>query len=481
MAEFIMNVDKSNDTESSYSYCKYAFSQKAIQTFYKGMTEGSKAVGVEHEDETYCLNMNWDYYTERNTEKYDYTNGRYNIGEYLKYRSITKWDEVIAETVPAHVNEGTTHYCHHDAADYPVYMPKATSGLTCTFYPTSSDSNVYSASSICMNRNRDLNGDGVIDQKELRWYLPTSSMYMQIAVAQSELPDPIIRFTDYPEDYFVANWNLSKCDAADRDGTYNFHFITSDYQYFWAEQCVTTGDSPWGPYGKEKGAAFAARCVRNLGTNPADEPQNSATAGSEVDNAFSYDSATYTFTQDNFSDNMLRGYSLGALAPHSVASPTSRPYKKFQVAKSILKNVSDAYVTVGSDGGVSFRKDPNAGSDEASYKVLIPEWTNSLNANGLCGQYYEATDKSDLGTWRIPNSSEICLMWIEGLLQGQGYYLSCSHEYFINYAVRNYESDNKTYLAYIDYSDRKVLGMDIFGYWNKYYHSLKLRCVRDVK
>jgi hypothetical protein len=480
LVEFIMNVDESEDSESSYSYCKYAFAQKAIQTFYKGVSAGQKAVGVEHIEETYCLGMNWDSNrTTRNTENFDYTNGRYNLAAYFEEKSITDWADVINESKPGHVDGGSNNGCTHPAADYPVYMPKPRAGLSCTNEPTTTDHNAYSANSICMNRNRDLNGNGKIDQDEIRWYLPTSSMYIQIAVAQSELPDPIMRFSDYNKDYFVATWNKT---GSDRTGTYNFHYITSDYQYFWAEQCVTTGDAPWGGYGGTTAAAYTARCVRNLGTDPSIPPVKNE---SDVDNAFTYNSKTRIFTQNNFSDDMLRGYTLGGIAPHDVASASARPYKKFELAKHNVVNVSDEYISFGSDGKLSYTN----GANNDYTKTLA--WTNSLRNNGICGQYTQEADKSDLGTWRVPNSCELSLMWIEGVLQNtpemekgyldigsdDSYYFCATRDYFVSYKLRSYDTENSIYLGYNDYGDRKVIAFDVLDKSGQ----VRLRCVRDVK
>jgi hypothetical protein len=488
LVEFIMNVDESEDSESSYTYCKYAFAQKSIQTFYKGISAGQTAVGVEHIEETYCLNMNWNYLIssgsngtkERDASVYDYTNGRYNLTHYLEAKNITDWSDVIQESVPGHVDKGENYGCTHPAADYPVYMPKNGAGRASN-PPSNNDGNAYYANSICMNRNRDENGNGKIDQDEIKWFLPTSSMYIQIAVAQSELPDPILRFTDYTPDYFLPGFQAS--GASERSGTFNFHYITSDYQYFFAEESVTTGNTPFNGYsGGWDCAAYTARCVRNLGTDLNEPPVKDTP---EVNNAFSYNEKTRTFTQSNFTDESLRGYTLGGIAPHDVSSPSARPYKKFEVAKNFCKNMSDGYISLDSNGGASFTNWSNTGTNTANYEYLVPGWTNTLKLNTFCGQYSQETDKSDLGTWRIPTSCELALMWVQGILQGQGHQLTCSYNYFYSYAMKDdyvENPDTRTYLGYVDDGTRKVLAMDLFGYWNHYYTGgMKIRCVRDVK
>jgi hypothetical protein len=481
LAEFIMNIDESKDSESTYSYCKYAFGQKSIQTYYKGVADANgkrTAIGIEHEDETYCLNMNWrkitsDFKTEHGWQVgndiesiYDLTNGRFNQILYLDTFQITKWDKVIQEKLPAHVNAdaNNTYGCSHPAADYPVYMPYPEGGVN-GHAASPNDGNAYRANSICMNRNRDLNGNGVIDVDEVRWFSPTGSQYIQMALGQAELPDPLLRFTDYSRDYFVPGWSGSNSWPEDRYGTYNFHYIASDFQYYWAEQAVTTGDFPLESYnGGKETMTYTVRCVRNLGTNPGVKPVKDSP---EVGNAFTYDSNTRIFTQNNFTDNTLRGYNRGAIAPHDTSDPSSRPYKYFQVASDVVRNVSDGYVSVG-DGTFSMTNKVYEGTKA---------WTNSIRINGLCGKYTEDKDESDLGEWRVPTAYEFGLMWIENILRADNSYAFCgTQNYFVDYYLKDYSDNNQKYIGYNPEWNRKLLALDCYNR-----SSYKLRCVRDVK
>jgi hypothetical protein len=510
MAEFIMNEAESKDTESTYTYCKYAFAQKSIQTYYKGSNVGDKAIGIEHIEETYCLNMDWNFQTgwgnERNysydtgaynadstkiTQKfYDFTNGRYNQWKYLQSKNITEWSAVIQPTVPGHVSGYTSekYGCSHPDADYPVYMPKPYTTTGSGRYsnsPSLNDNNVYYANSICMNRNRDLNGNGIIDDNEIRWYLPTSSDYIQIAICQGELPDPIIKFSNYSPAYFDSFWAKyfasvgSDRQKGGRYGTYNFHYITSDYQYYFAEQLAATGDYPFEGYVEDLYAAYTARCIRNLGTDLG----TPAYGVNEVDNAFSYDATTRTFNQYNFRDEQLRGYTLGGLAPHNTASVTSHPYKKFQVAANKFSG-SDEYIKFNSNLNYNVSISANtgdAGELAGTRNDLLDKttaWANSLKKNGVCSQYTESEDRSDLGTWRIPSIGELALMWIEGLPQADRCsYLSATYDYFTSYKMRNLTGNNHLYLGFFNNNgDRQIISLDVLDQSN-----IQLRCVRDVK
>jgi hypothetical protein len=495
LAEFIMHDDKSTDLESEYSYCKYAFSQRSIQTYYKGTNVGDRAIGVEHYEETYCLNMNWNYLTGGWSNEKDYynaTNGRYNGWLYLTSSKFSndhaKWSDVIQPTVPGHVDadENKTFGCSHPEADYPVYMPKpySTNGSRPDCSPSPNDKNTYYANSICMNRNRSSGtADDEIDPSDYKWYLPTADDYIQIGICQGELPSPIIRFTDYDPDYFIPIWasypGTDKQEAG-RYGTYNYHYITSDYQYFFAEQLVATGDNPFAGWAPKVSGAFTARCIRNLGTDLS-EPTSS---DNEVDNAFSYDEDTRIFNQYNFTDAQLRGYSPNGLAPHSAASVTSHPYKKFQVAKNQL-SASDEYIKFNSQLNYVVAIDNSSTGDagelagtRTDLQSKTAAWTNSLKNNGICSQYYENTDKSDLGTWRIPSVGELGLMKIQGLILNDNCsYLSSTYDYFVAFKMRNLSSDNHLYLGlYNNGGNRQIISLDVLDIGNE-----KMRCVRDVR
>jgi hypothetical protein len=481
IAEFIIKSATSKDTESTYSYNKYAFAQKSIQSYY---ASGTTAIGIEHTDETYCLNMKWEYlydgygwpnYSgERTTEYYNLENGRYNLYHYLDAKKANKWANVAQQTVPASVQAGDNgEGCVHPAASYPVFMSGNVTTGQPSKAPTPDDNNVYYANSICMNRNRDLNGDGEITPDEIRWFNPTSSQYIQLAIGQSELPDPLIRFTDYGDDYFIPAMTKYKQERA---GTYIFHYITSDYQYYWAEQLCATGDNVWSGWSPQLSQAYTVRCARNLGSNPSNTP---TVSGTEIDPAINYDSNTLIFTQTHFSDAVLRGYNKGGIAPNDYSEASARPYKKFEVAKTYCTNISDEYIGFGSNGTVNF-------GSNGDYYTRTMAWQNSLNKNGICGQYTQSADKSDKGTWRAPNASEMGIMWIAGILQNTGYFWSCSHDYFIKYQDNwTIQTDRtkypyyKVYLGYNDFGDRKVIGNDMLEGGRE--GNIRVRCVRDVR
>lgn len=101
----------------------------------------------------------------------------------------------------------------------------------------------------CLNRNRDLNGNGKIDDDEIRWYLPALNQYIGFWMGVDALP---VEVRLYP--------------YADRSDV-NYVYLTSTVvngnglRVFWANQGSNTGY--YGPYGSGDGPR-PYRCVRNL-------------------------------------------------------------------------------------------------------------------------------------------------------------------------------------------------------------------------
>jgi hypothetical protein len=163
---------------------------------------------------------------------------------------------------------------------------------------------------------------------------------------------------------------------------------------------------------------------------------------------------------------------------------TAHPYKKFQVAKNQV-SASDEYLRLSPGLGYVVAIDRTSTGDAGNLAGTRTDlwtettaWTNSLKQNGICGQYYENTDKSDLGTWRIPSIGEIGIMWIQKLYDTDKYsYLSASYDYFVSYKLRNLTGDNHLYLGYFENNnDRHAPALDVLDRDN-----IRMRCVRDVK
>lgn len=126
----------------------------------------------------------------------------------------------------------------------------------------------------CLSRNRDNNGNGIIDREEMRWYIASIQQLVGIYVG-----DPVLSKS-------VRLYNRSAAEmASDKKEIWMQHVVSStatgNYPLLvWAEEGVSTGSAG----GDQEGAtADNLRCVRNLGylgnvsdeSYPLDEiPQN---------------------------------------------------------------------------------------------------------------------------------------------------------------------------------------------------------------
>ena len=107
----------------------------------------------------------------------------------------------------------------------------------------------------CMNRNRDLNGDGHIDEEEIRWYLPALNQYMGYWMGVDVLPEEVRLYTgnkrlpNAGNDYIYLS--STKSD------------VSNSAMVFWASAGSSTGTYSQAKNltGRER---YPYRCVRNL-------------------------------------------------------------------------------------------------------------------------------------------------------------------------------------------------------------------------
>ena len=119
----------------------------------------------------------------------------------------------------------------------------------------------------CMTRNRDNNGNGVIDQDEVRWYLASIKQLVGIWIGSDVVS----------KDGRLYNRTAIQMDSDD-EGVWRQHVISStkysgnsnDPTIVWGEEGSSTGNMGgsyrWSNYKVNK---WSVRCVRNLGTTRA--------------------------------------------------------------------------------------------------------------------------------------------------------------------------------------------------------------------
>lgn len=270
----------SHDGESTYARSKYAGVQQSIMTYYsregdrfsqsteEGKVNGS-AVGVERFNESYGLNLRYSY-----TAAADDNNGRYNTYQYVLSNS-SDWYSLLdaykdRETVkPQIIHDGKTGYGSDRTEKLPKlanFVGSLSGNNAATIYDVqplgSAVSDDYiEAINACMNRNRDNNGNGVIDREEIRWYVPTMGKYLRLILGNKSLGSgALMDYSQIPE-------------LQDATGGYTYNDLVGKYMFFgsegrvlWAMEGLST--SAWCQWGVNSPVApWQIRCVRNLGTN----------------------------------------------------------------------------------------------------------------------------------------------------------------------------------------------------------------------
>jgi len=401
----------STDGESSYSKSLYVFEQKSIQTYYSEVspTENGTGMGMEHTNETFGVNFRWTWNPANGLNS---ENGRWNVQQYVTSRG-DRWDQVIGNKrlhIPA-ISE------QHKTSTKPVThpVPTLTAGKMDNNQWLATDpqktTEYYEMVNACMNRNRDNNGDGMIDNDELRWYVPTTGKYLRLIVGRESMASPLMVYNESNTELpYGTDWPANAKNT-------RFHYFSSNQQFLWSEEglsitkSITTGANLKDNTSLTKWAPWQVRCVRNLGIN--------LSAVLDVDpteRAYHINEDTRIVDLDHYDASSLR-ISIGTkLPPHKVSEDANTLSRRFQYA-------SDPIIVTLKNG---------------SKANNIAAWKRQLADSNPCGNYSENGD--DAG-WRVPNQKELAVLRQNGIIKqvvsGTSFnpaeYLTCTYEFFGNH------------------------------------------------
>ena len=286
-----VNRSVSPDGESIYARSKYAGVQRSMMTYYSlaNATPNGSAIAIEHDNEVLGLNLRKSY-----TGTADANNGRYNCWRFTRYaytnnngwtttRATHRWEYFLnqtrIQTIPA-VSHGGLNVGEHQEylpMIYP-YRGTYTGGNILNEYSTQPSASTSSpnneltieAISACLNRNRDNNGNGVIDEDEMRWYVPAIGKYLRMIIGNRSLENPLM---DYASIGSMPYGPYQRTDGTtvsgnDHCGLYMF-FSSGGSDVLWAMEGMSTGAWPASNTSYNV-APWQVRCIRNLGTNLAD-------------------------------------------------------------------------------------------------------------------------------------------------------------------------------------------------------------------
>lgn len=183
----------------------------------------------------------------------------------------------------------------------------------------------------CLIRNRDLDGDNVVDADEIRWYLASINQLVDIYLGEYALDEPS---------------RLYPRDAVDRPGAKKgvyWHYTSSSYDsatnpwVLWSEEGASVGlkrDSE----ANYNGEYYSYRCLRNLGL-PLDRPGDTPEDLVEVKQSGS----TYYIDLSRMNEKSRRDNLETTLAAHNEREQDNRPYQYFEVHPNYYPQNSDVY------------------------------------------------------------------------------------------------------------------------------------------
>ena len=375
----------SNDGESIYSRSHYMVTQESIQTFYN--SSATSGFGLEHVNETYDG-------TNYKNVAYNSANGRMNMKKCASQDDLDLNEKIFKSSLQDGIAPGTIR-----EEGKPVQKV--------TYYINAHDHDHMAGG---LARNRDLNNNGVIDDFEIRWYVPVIDTYLRMVLGTVSLKTPLFNLLDYAPGEITA-----------KVGTVFSHYATSDNQMIWAEELASI--SPILVYSDLCGNM---RCIRNLGesmTAPITDSNN-------VQTAYEYDEGKREVSMTYYRTAALRPETQDNLTSHFVGEIQSYPARRFKVAQSIVTkdnteplSTSANYILFNTEGNNinSLTSDPSGAK---------ARWEATINDNIIAGGYHEDPNGSDKGTWRLPNINELAILKFLGLLPRGQAFISCTREYF---------------------------------------------------
>lgn len=169
----------------------------------------------------------------------------------------------------------------------------------------------------CLMRNRDLNGDNIIQSNEIRWYLAAIDQLTDIYIGEYALDEKSRLYPSNP---------------ADRENQVRWHYISSSATnnnawILWAEEGASRGAHN----AENAGSVFSYRCARNLGLKldaPDDEPEDLIHVTSEGGGFYLIDATNLNVK------SRRSNFEVVPLPAHNERSANNLPYAKFRVHKN---------------------------------------------------------------------------------------------------------------------------------------------------
>lgn len=188
-------------------------------------------------------------------------------------------------------------------------------------------------------RNRDLNGDNIVDENEIRWYLAAINQLTDIYLGEYAL-DQNVRLYPYdpmnevyPDNGKLNNpsWHYASSTYHQTRDNINCPFVV------WAEVGVGKGNYTLSKTSERNGPDYSYRCIRNLGISLDD-------LTTPPMDLVIYNATDRTFDLSRMSPKALRSFYVpeaGTYPVHTERSSYNLPYRKFQVSQERKPTSSD--------------------------------------------------------------------------------------------------------------------------------------------
>lgn len=393
----LTDIKHSIDNDSHYLKCKINIRQRSIETYFgehiidgydKTSPDLPAALGIEQINEHYYKNLSANFYSYNTGEK---DSDGYGV-------TMSNLTNASRNTWAFHADQETV-MGSDDGHTYPTFMTTPLQQLKSIsegyYYKTfASDHKNYELVDVPVNRNRDLNRDGVITKDEVRWFAPSSAQYVTFCVGAGALQTPLFNKANFDpaQTYWSAwpiNWNYKKV-------YYNglFHYLGTNKWYVVTEEAASTGKSATMSDDRDHDAldtqlSGEVRCARYLGVTNGDNGYD----GINLPEPASFNQSNYVITTINYSKQMHRSARLGRIPPHDNLSIGNNGYNSiadyFQVS---TQNSKPGMVIGGADG---------LNAEERLLKMM--------DDNYFCADYVDPVFGA--GGWRAPNQVELALMY----------------------------------------------------------------------
>lgn len=317
------------DGASSTTASVISIVQRAIQTPYNLHKDAlTTAWGCETDDETASSGL-WFYTTsetssnepgtQTNVGNTSQTNGLYNTACLWglisggSYTGTVRWDDYL-------------NFSREN--DYPATAEKKTYFLK---------DNYAVLRYAPLMRNRDNNGNGIIDASEMRWYIASIDQLYGLYMGEQGLTSDACLYSSargaqttspYPGAHPWRNHIIASTKSSS-----NYPLI------LWAEEGIST--SPYrSDIGYSKPGPYSVRCVRNLGMDYASEAEarsailtdtpESLIKFSQVGTGTVNQNTVFRFDLSNINDKSIRFYTTRELEPADEHSEISRTFYGFE-------------------------------------------------------------------------------------------------------------------------------------------------------